>query len=39
MGRRFRAAARRFGLDRPSLALRTDLFRKPVLPGGQLGLL
>ncbi len=39
MGRRFRAAARRFGLDRPSLELRTDLFRKPVLPGGQLGLL
>ena len=39
MGKRFRAAVRRYGLDRSSPKLRTDLFRRPVLPGGQFGLL
>lgn len=39
MGKRFRAAARRYGLDRPSLKLRTDLFRRPILPGAQMPLL
>lgn len=39
MGQRFRAAVRRFGLDRAALRLRTDLFVRPVPPGGQFGLL
>jgi DNA repair photolyase len=36
---RFRLAKRRLGLGENRLGLRTDLFRRPVLPGGQLGLL
>lgn len=39
IAQRFRLARRRLGLDEKRLALRTDLFRRPVLPGGQLGLL
>jgi DNA repair photolyase len=39
MGKRFRAAARRYGLDRPSLKLRTDLFRPPTPRGGQFALI
>lgn len=35
---RFRAGRKRYGLSDERLALRTDLFRKPVLPGGQLAL-
>ncbi|MGD9669130.1 MAG: PA0069 family radical SAM protein [Hyphomicrobiaceae bacterium] len=36
---RFRLAKQRLRLSGKRLALRTDLFRRPVLPGGQLGLL
>jgi DNA repair photolyase len=36
---RFRLAARRLGLNDRHLKLRTDLFRRPVPPGGQLSLL
>jgi DNA repair photolyase len=36
---RFRLAARRLGLNERHLKLRTDLFRRPVLQGGQLNLL
>ncbi len=36
---RFRLALRRLRLNERSLRLRTDLFRPPVLPGGQLSLL
>ena len=39
IAQRFRLARRRLGLDEKRLILRTDLFRRPVLPGGQLGLL
>jgi DNA repair photolyase len=34
--RRFEAAAKRLGLNRPAPRLRTDLFRPPVRPGDQL---
>ena len=36
---RFRLAAKRLGLNERHLALRTDLFRRPVPMGGQLSLL
>ena len=36
---RFRLAQKRHGLERRALGLRTDLFRKPVGPGGQMSLL
>jgi DNA repair photolyase len=36
---RFRLAIRRLGLNERSLRLRTDLFQRPVLQGGQLPLL
>ena len=39
IGQRFRLARRRLGLDDGPIELRCDLFRRPVLPGGQLGLL
>jgi len=39
IGHRFRLAARRLGLNARKLALRTDLFRPPVLEGGQMRLL
>ena len=39
IAQRFRMARRRFGLDGERKVPRTDLFRHPVLPGGQLGLL
>ncbi len=39
IAQRFRLAKRRLGLGENRLGLRTDLFRRPVLPGGQLGLL
>ncbi len=39
IAQRFRMAKRRLGLSEKRLVLRTDLFRRPVLPGGQLGLL
>ena len=39
LGRRFEVAARRLGLNQPKLKLRTDLFRPPVLPGGQMQLI
>lgn len=39
ISQRFRLAMRRLGLGEKRLALRTDLFRRPVLPGGQLDLL
>jgi DNA repair photolyase len=39
IGRRFRLATRRLGLNERRLALRTDLFVRPVPPGGQLALL
>lgn len=38
VAKRFRAAARRFGLDRPTAPLRCDLFRVPSEPGDQLSL-
>ncbi len=38
LGRRFRLAARRLGLDRPRVVLRTDLFAPPPRAGDQLGL-
>ncbi|MCB1506158.1 MAG: PA0069 family radical SAM protein [Hyphomicrobiaceae bacterium] len=39
IAQRFRLARRRAGLSGERQQLRTDLFRRPVLPGGQLGLL
>lgn len=39
IAQRFRLAKRRLGLSETRHVLRTDLFRRPVLPGGQLGLL
>jgi DNA repair photolyase len=36
---RFRLAVKRLGLNRPRPPLRTDLFERPVLEGGQLSLL
>ena len=39
IGARFRLACRRLGLNERTLRLRTDLFRRPVPPGGQLELL
>ena len=39
IAQRFRMAKRRLGLDDERMPLRTDLFRRPVLPGGQRGLL
>jgi DNA repair photolyase len=39
IGARFRLAAKRLGLNERHLALRTDLFRRPVPKGGQLSLL
>ncbi|HRY05618.1 MAG TPA: PA0069 family radical SAM protein [Hyphomicrobiaceae bacterium] len=36
---RFRLAKQRLGYSEKRVALRADLFRRPVLPGGQLGLL
>ena len=39
IAQRFRLTKRRLGFGDKRLALRTDLFRRPVLPGGQLGLL
>ena len=39
IGRRFEVAARRLGLNQPKQTLRTDLFRPPVLPGGQMQLI
>ncbi len=39
IGRRFEVAARRLGLNQPKQQLRSDLFRPPVLPGGQIQLL
>jgi DNA repair photolyase len=39
IAQRFRSALGRLGLDRQRAPLRTDLFRPPVLPGGQLPLL
>jgi DNA repair photolyase len=36
---RFRLAMKRHGLGRSSAGLRTDLFRRPVAPGGQLSFL
>ena len=38
IGQRFKAAARRLGLDQAQPALRCDLFRVPVKPGEQLSL-
>ena len=38
IARRFKAAVRRFGLDRPRPPLRTDLFSVPVRTGDQLSL-
>jgi DNA repair photolyase len=38
IGRRFRLAAKRLGLDRPRATLRTDLFRPPPKASDQLGL-
>jgi hypothetical protein len=39
IGRRFELAAERLGLNEQSVALRTDLFTPPTLPGQQLRLL
>ena len=39
IGRRFEIAARRIGLNRAKLALRTDLFKPPPRAGEQLRLL
>ena len=39
IGRRFELAAERLGLNEQSVALRTDLFTPPTLPGQQLKLL
>jgi DNA repair photolyase len=39
IGLRFRLAAKRLGLNERRLELRTDLFRRPAAPGGQLSLL
>jgi DNA repair photolyase len=39
IGRRFEMAAARLGLNKETVALRTDLFTPPVLPGQQLRLL
>jgi DNA repair photolyase len=39
IGRRFELAARRLGLNQPKVQLRTDLFKPPVLPGGQMRLI
>ncbi len=39
IAQRFRLAKQRLGYGEKRTALRTDLFRRPVLPGGQLGLL
>jgi len=39
IGSRFRLAVKRLGLNERHLRLRTDLFRRPVLQGGQLSLL
>ena len=39
IGQRFRLACRRLGLNARPLRLRTDLFSRPVPPGGQLSLL
>jgi DNA repair photolyase len=39
IGLRFRLACKRLGLNERNLRLRTDLFRRPVLKGGQLTLL
>lgn len=39
IGRRFEVAARRHGLNQPKQQLRTDLFRPPVLTGGQMQLI
>jgi DNA repair photolyase len=39
IGLRFRLASKRLGLDARRLALRTDLFRRPVPQGGQMPLL
>ncbi|WP_300376458.1 PA0069 family radical SAM protein [Henriciella sp.] len=38
IAQRFQKAARRLGLDAPRPRLRTDLFRPPVSPGGQMRL-
>jgi DNA repair photolyase len=37
-GRRFEAAAQRLGFNQDRARLRTDLFRRPVRPGGQMSL-
>ena len=37
-GRRFEAAVRRFGFNENRTRLRTDLFTRPVRPGGQMSL-
>jgi DNA repair photolyase len=39
LGRRFELASRRLGLNQPKVKLRADLFRPPVLPGGQMQLI
>jgi DNA repair photolyase len=39
IGLRFRLAIKRLGLNERHLALRTDLFRRPVVRGGQMSLL
>ncbi len=39
IGRRFEIAAKRWGLNRKSFSLRTDLFQPPALPGQQMRLL
>ena len=39
IGARFRLALKRFHLNERNLELRTDLFRRPVRPGGQMSLL
>jgi DNA repair photolyase len=39
IGMRFRLAAKRLGLNERHLRLRTDLFRRPAVKGGQLSLL
>ncbi len=39
IGRRFELATKRLGLNEKSFALRTDLFRPPVVPGQQMRLL
>ena len=39
IGMRFRLAAKRLGVNERHLRLRTDLFRRPVVKGGQLSLL